>query len=52
MANGANSLYALQNDSLTIGYRSGSSNHVVNDGIVIIEHDAGDLLMMECTDWF
>jgi thiamine pyrophosphokinase len=45
-----NLFYALQNDSLTIGYRSGSSNHVVNDGIVIIEHDAGDLLMMECTD--
>jgi hypothetical protein len=22
----------------------------VKDGIVIIEHDAGDLLMMECSD--
>jgi thiamine pyrophosphokinase len=45
-----NLFYALQNDSLTIGYRTGSSNHVVKDGIVIIEHDAGDLLMMECID--
>jgi thiamine pyrophosphokinase len=45
-----NLFYPLQNDSLTIGYRTGSSNHVVEDGIVIIEHDAGDLLMMECFD--
>ncbi|WP_016990723.1 thiamine diphosphokinase [Flavobacterium sp. ACAM 123] len=45
-----NLFYALQNDTLTIGYRTGSSNHVVKDGIVIIEHDAGDLLMMECSD--
>jgi hypothetical protein len=22
-------------------------NHVVNDGIVVLEHDQGDLLMME-----
>jgi thiamine pyrophosphokinase len=45
-----NLFYPLQNDSLTIGYRTGSSNHVVKDGIVVIEHDAGDLLMMECID--
>ncbi|HEY4618906.1 MAG TPA: thiamine diphosphokinase [Flavobacterium sp.] len=45
-----NLFYPLQNDTLTIGYRTGSSNHVINDGIVIIEHDQGDLLMMECTD--
>jgi thiamine pyrophosphokinase len=45
-----NLFYPLQNDTLTIGYRTGSSNHVVNDGIVLIEHDHGDLLMMECTD--
>jgi thiamine pyrophosphokinase len=45
-----NLFYPLQNDTLTIGYRTGSSNHVVNDGIVVIEHDQGDLLMMECTD--
>lgn len=45
-----NLFYPLQNDSLTIGYRTGSSNHVAKDGIVVIEHDAGDLLMMECFD--
>jgi thiamine pyrophosphokinase len=45
-----NLFYPLQNDTLTIGYRTGSSNHVVNDGIVVLEHDEGDLLMMECTD--
>jgi thiamine pyrophosphokinase len=42
--------YPLQNDSLTIGYRSGSSNHVIKDGLVVIEHDEGDLLLMECFD--
>ncbi len=45
-----NLFYPLQNDTLTIGYRTGSSNHVINDGIVVLEHDEGDLLMMECTD--
>lgn len=45
-----NLFYPLQNDYLTIGYRTGSSNHVVEDGIVKIEHDEGDLLLMECID--
>lgn len=45
-----NLYYPLENDTLTIGYRTGSSNHVKEDGIVIIEHDKGDLLMMECWD--
>lgn len=45
-----NLFYPLQNDSLTIGYRTGSSNHVTIDGLVIIEHIEGDLLMMECND--
>lgn len=45
-----NLFYPLQNDSLTIGYRTGSSNHVAQDGVVIIEHEAGDLLLMECND--
>jgi thiamine pyrophosphokinase len=40
----------LKDDSLTIGYRTGSSNHVIKDGIVTIEHEEGDLLMMECLD--
>lgn len=42
--------YPLNNETLTIGYRTGSSNQVANDGIVTIEHINGDLLMMECFD--
>ncbi len=42
--------YPLENESLTMGYRTGSSNHVSRDGIVTIEHTNGDLLLMECWD--
>ncbi len=45
-----NLFYPLANDSLTIGYRTGSSNHVAEDGIVTIYHDEGDLILMECWD--
>lgn len=45
-----NLYYPLENDTLTIGYRTGSSNHVAEDGIVTIEHQKGDLLLMECWD--
>lgn len=45
-----NLFYPLKNDNLTIGYRTGSSNHVTKDGIVVIEHEEGDLLLMECFD--
>ncbi len=45
-----NLFYPLKNEELTIGYRTGSSNHVAQDGIVKIEHLEGDLLMMECFD--
>lgn len=45
-----NLFYSLNNEELTIGYRTGSSNHVVEDGIVKIEHIEGDLLLMECWD--
>ena len=45
-----NLFYPLNNEDLTIGYRTGSSNHVTNDGIVKIEHQEGDLLLMECFD--
>lgn len=45
-----NLYYPLQNDELTIGYRSGNSNHVSQDGIVTITHETGDLLLMECID--
>ena len=42
--------YQLQNDTLTMGYRTGSSNAVEQDGIVTITHQNGDLLLMECID--
>jgi thiamine pyrophosphokinase len=45
-----NLFYSLQNEELTIGYRTGSSNHVIQDGIVSITHSSGDLLLMECWD--
>ncbi len=45
-----NLFYSLQNEELTIGYRTGSSNHVTQDGIVSISHTEGDLLLMECLD--
>jgi thiamine pyrophosphokinase len=43
-------VYPLENDTLTMGYRTGSSNAVANDGIVTITHTDGDLLLMECID--
>ena len=42
--------YELDNDELTIGYRTGSSNEALADGMVMIEHRQGDLLLMECFD--
>ena len=42
--------YPLSGGELTIGYRTGSSNQVVEDGIMRIEHTDGDLLLMECFD--
>jgi len=45
-----NLAYPLQNEYLEIGFRSGSSNHVIDDGIVKIIYTAGFLLMMECFD--
>lgn len=45
-----NLMYPLKDDMLTIGYRTGSSNSVLQDGIVSITHKEGDLLMMECID--
>jgi thiamine pyrophosphokinase len=45
-----NLLYPLEKESLTMGYRTGSSNAVIEDGLVTILHDEGDLLLMECVD--
>jgi thiamine pyrophosphokinase len=42
--------YSLDNESLTIGYRTGSSNEVLEDGMMKITYQKGDLLMMECSD--
>ncbi|MBZ4034369.1 thiamine diphosphokinase [Flavobacterium sp. 17A] len=42
--------YELNDDTLTMGYRTGSSNSVEKDGIVTITHRDGDLLLMECFD--
>ena len=45
-----NLLYPLYKEELNTGYRMGNSNSVVKDGIVTIEHQSGDLLLMECKD--
>ncbi len=45
-----NLFYPLENETLIIGFKTGSSNHVAEDGIVIIEHIEGELLLMECWD--
>jgi len=45
-----NLFYPLKNDTLTIGYRTGSSNHVAEDGLVTIIHENGDLLLIESLD--
>ncbi|WP_395073645.1 thiamine diphosphokinase [Flavobacterium sp.] len=45
-----NLFYSLQNDELIIGEKTGSSNHVSKDGIVTINHEQGNLLLMECFD--
>lgn len=46
----SNLAYKLNNESLELGFRSGSSNHVIEDGIVEIKYGEGFLLMMECFD--
>ncbi|MEW5677363.1 thiamine diphosphokinase [Flavobacterium enshiense] len=45
-----NLFYSLKDDSLTIGYRTGSSNHASEDGIVSITHEEGDLILIESLD--
>jgi thiamine pyrophosphokinase len=43
--------YSLDNENLTMGYRTGSSNEVAEDGMIKITHQEGDLLLMECLDF-
>lgn len=42
--------YNLNNETLTMGYRTGSSNEAETDGMVWISAQKGDLLIMECWD--
>ncbi|MEN9335613.1 MAG: hypothetical protein RLZZ500_600 [Bacteroidota bacterium] len=46
----ANLYYPLQQENLRLGYRSGSSNQVAEDGLVTITHETGDLLLVESLD--
>ena len=45
-----NLYYPLKQENLQLGYRTGSSNHVAEDGIVTITHETGDLLLVESMD--
>lgn len=42
--------YPLFHESLELGIRSGSSNSVINDGMVTITYTVGKLILMECWD--
>lgn len=42
--------YPLLDDILTLGFKPGNSNEVLNDGIVEIKHENGYLLLMESND--
>jgi thiamine pyrophosphokinase len=43
-------MYNLDNESLTLGFRTGSSNAAAEDGFVRITAERGALLIMECRD--
>lgn len=45
-----NLYYPLKDDTLTLGFRTGSSNHVAKDGMVIVTHESGNLLLIESFD--
>ncbi|MCE7067913.1 thiamine diphosphokinase [Dyadobacter sp. CY326] len=42
--------YNLNNETLTLGHRTGNSNEAEADGIVKVSAKIGDLLIMECWD--
>lgn len=42
--------YPLNNESLILGQKNGNSNEVLTNGKVIIQHESGALLVMECKD--
>jgi len=45
-----NLTYPLHHETLKMGYRTGNSNEVHEDGMVEISYETGDLLLMECHD--
>jgi thiamine pyrophosphokinase len=45
-----NLFYKLQNETLELGFRTGSSNHVSEDGLITITHEKGNLLLIESFD--
>lgn len=45
-----NLMYPLNDESLTLGFRNGSSNEVLDDGEVTVEYTDGHLLLMESND--
>jgi thiamine pyrophosphokinase len=45
-----NLFYPLKDDILTLGFKTGSSNHVAQDGMVIVTHEKGNLLLIESFD--
>jgi len=42
-----NLFYELQNEDLELGFRTSSSNHVTEDGVITITHEKGNLLLIE-----
>lgn len=42
--------YNLHDETLTLGYRTGSSNEAAEDGFVRLQYRSGNLLVMECWD--
>lgn len=48
--NSTNLAYELNNDTLTLGFRTGSSNEVLNEGLVEISYKEGNLLLIESND--
>lgn len=45
-----NLVYNINNETLILGYKSGNSNEVKQDGLIHISFESGDLLLMECKD--
>lgn len=46
----SNLTWNLSNEDIEFPFRTGSSNRVAGTGLVTIDFEAGDMLMMECSD--